>query len=1757
MMTLDLANYNLNERIYEGQHTTVFRGSHVLTHQTVIVKILRSEYPSGEEIGRFRHEYELTKKLSKILPLEVVKPLEIIKFENSYAIIFEDIGSMSLDRYLKLGKLNLPQFLQSAKSITEILGLIHANHVLHKDINPSNILIHPNDLSIRLIDFGISTFLSSEWFEAQTIGFIEGTLPYISPEQTGRINRVLDYRSDYYSLGVCLYEMLTGVLPFPSMDKMELVHSHLAKKPIPPHEISPNTPLALSNIIMKLLAKTADDRYQSIYGLIYDLNECQKQLLETGKISFFQIAQKDLSTRFHIAEKLYGREKEITALMETFSQASLGKTCLTLISGAPGVGKSALVNEIHQPIAEKRGFFASGKCDQYKKNVPYEVLLQALQKMVQQINNESATNLSIWKQRFKRAVGAHGKIITDLIPQAKYLLGPQPELQEVGLMESKLRFRTVLQNFIQALIVDDRPLTLFFDDIQWIDEASLELLEYLLCDPQTHHLFIIGAFRNQEIIDDGRLANLLEKLASHHFKFNQIEIPLLNLRSVQELIEDTLHHPVENVAELAKICLDKTAGNPFFLNRLLHSLYQERLIFVNLKTGTWHWDIQKIRSKDITDNVVDFMSQKILQLSEKTQQILQIASCIGNTFDLHILAKVTKKTVQDTTNELWEAIQEGLIIPLNENYKFTGEDFNIRIPYRFLHDRVQQAVYIQIEDLEKQKFHEAIAKTMLGNLSNDQIEESLFEIANHLNQSNLNQNNMEDRTIYAVINLKAGLKAQASSAFPIAAVYMRKAKKYLPENAWETMYPDCLTLFVEFSKCLYSISDHREALFISEEAFKNAKTPLQKADISALQVMYYTETGQIYESLRVGFEGLKLLGLNLHNHPSKLSVIKEFILTKYRQQKMTSEDVINLPKISDSRVKLIFKILDNCDVSAYYAGDKNLVALMAFKKINLTLQYGLSDSTCNSYIAYAVMQVIAGDLKAAYKYGQLALKLAEKTDSKHYKSRVLALYGHMVGGWHQHWGSLKTYLKEAALIARETGDMLTYRLGLTYSLLWDPDMPLDQMVEEGRKVVEIIKQTKSPQAFETSKLQFRMRESLCGQTTSPFLLDDEEFNESECIERMQRNKFYTGLAIFYHNRCILHYHLNDFEKSFEYLGKLDPISDANAGGNFHIEYAIYSFYIHAALYRRLKGFQKLRSWRRLKKQYKLLCAWSIHCPVNFLHHKFLMEAELARLSDDYKNAPRLYEKAIKAARNHEYARFEALANELAAVFYLENGLEKNAKIFLHDARYCFQKWGAYAKVKQLENTYPELLTPLHSNSNKIQTTTTTISERTSADTLDFISVMKASQAITRELHLESLMEKMMQIVIENAGAEVGYLLLEHDGEYIAEAMAKDGIFSILPLNANNSFSKAVIKKVSETKEAVVVDDAFHDNTYKSDLHISHVQSKSILCIPLINLGVIKGMLYLENTLARGVFTQERLDVINMLSTQMAISMDNALFYANLEQKVQERTKELKDTQNKLIEKEKMAFLGMLTTGIGHEMKNPLNFIVNFSRFSSEVIKEILDLIKQFPAKKIDEIPTLLDSLNLVKDNTEAIYQQGRKADTIINRMIEHSTSSRQQFVQTDINSLLEQTLNVSKVRVGELYHDLNVTIETDFDLSMPKVNVVEPDLHKVFLNLLDNAFYTLHQKKGLQIDFNPKIKISTYNMSSHCEIHIQDNGLGITLQDQEKIFTPFFTTRPTGQGVGLGLSLCHNIIVKEHGGTLSFITKPGESTVFVLILPMT
>ncbi len=942
-----LPGYKIKEEICSGVGTVIYRGYDEQEQKSVIVKVLSSEYPTLEEIARLRQEYTIPQSLDGE---GIVKPYSLEKYQNGLALISEDFGGQSLKQVLISQPIPLSEFLRIAIALTETLGELHQVPIIHKDINPSNIIINPETGEVRITDFGIASRLSQENPTIDNPNLLEGTLAYISPEQTGRMNRRIDYRTDFYSLGATFYEVLTKKVPFTATDPMELVHCHLAKQPVPPHQLIGDIPEPVSSIVMKLLAKNAEQRYQSAAGLKFDLETCLAQLQATGKIENFIPAQQDRASQLLIPQKLYGREAEVATLMDAFERVRLGATEMMLVSGYSGIGKTSIVNEVHQPIVAARGYFLAGKFEQFKRNIPYSALIQVFGSLMRQLLTESSQKLAIWKEKLLDALGPNGKAIVDVIPEVELIIGEQPEVPLLGPTESQNRFNRVFQQFIHVFCQPEHPLVVFLDDLHWADSASLKLIELMSADPDRQYLLVIGAYRDHEVSPTDPLMLTLEKIQETEAVVNQIAIEPLEMQHVSQLVAETLGETAEadHTKLLAELVFRKTGGNPFFLTQFLKTLYSEKLLIYDLSSGNWQWDIRKIQAVGITDyNVVELIARNIGKLPEATQQVLKLAACLGNQFNLEVLAIANQASTTITAGQLWEALQAGLILPLSDAYKIPlvfGEEEaaavrDVKVDYKFLHDRVQQATYSLIPKSEKKATHLKIGHLLLNNTTPEARKENIFALVNQLNFGTDLLTAQSEKDELAQLNLIAGQQAKAAMAYQSALNYLKVGLELLADDSWTDNYDLTLTLYVEAVEAEYLNSNFEQSQVLAEVALHRAKTLLEKAKVYELKIQSYIARNRMQEAIDTGMQALEILEVRLEQEPPQI---------------LTIETLVSLPEMTQPYKLAALRILIVL-IDPSYIANPRLSLLITFTMVNLCIKYGNSPLATYAYVYYGLL----------------------------------------------------------------------------------------------------------------------------------------------------------------------------------------------------------------------------------------------------------------------------------------------------------------------------------------------------------------------------------------------------------------------------------------------------------------------------------------------------------------------------------------------------------------------------------------------------------------------------------------------------------------------------------------------------------------------------------------------------------------------------------------------------------------------------------
>ncbi len=1514
-----LPGYRIVEPLYAGTRTQVYRGVRECDRHPVVIKVLRHPFPSFNELVQFRNQYTIAKSFD--LPT-IVKPLALEPYQNGYALVMADFGGISLKKLLEQtgswGNLSqrLTAFFQIALQVVDAVSELHHQRVIHKDLKPGNILLNPDTLQVKLTDFSIASLLPRETQEIQAAKALEGTLAYLSPEQTGRMNRGVDYRSDFYALGVTFYQLLTGQLPFATDDPMELIHCHLAKQPAPLHEVrgsdgSFTLPNVLSDIVLKLMSKNAEDRYQSALGLKYDLEHCLAQWQETHGIEPFELGSRDVGDRFLIPESLYGRAAEVQTLLDAFERVSQGHTELMLVAGFSGIGKTAVVNEVHKPIARQHGYFIKGKFDQFNRNIPLSGVVQALRNLMRQLLSESDGQLQVWKSQILAAVGDSGQVLIDVMPELERLIGAQPAAVELSGTAAQNRFNLLFQQFIQIFTTPDHPLVMFLDDLQWADAASLSFINLLMTELATGYLLLIGAYRDNEVSPAHPLMLTIAAIAKAAATVNTITLQPLSPHDLNRLVADTLHCTEVVAQPLTDLVVQKTQGNPFFATQFLKALHQDGLIEFDWQAGHWQCDIAQVREAALTDDVVEFMALQLQKLPTATQAMLTLAACIGNQFDLTTLAIVSEHSEIATATDLWSALQQGLVLPQSQIYKFyIGRDTPELVSeshvlhYRFLHDRVQQAAYSLIPDDQKQITHLKIGQLMLQNTPEALQEEHVFEIVSQLNYGVELLTDQTERDRLAQLNLKVGRKALASTAYEAAVGYFKVGRELLASNAWELHYALCLALHESAAEAAYLSGDFAAMEQLVEQVLQQSNSILDRIKAYEIKIQAYASQTQFMASLEVALEGLQHLNVYFPSAPTGSDIEATFANVTAQVQTITIANLANLPPMQDAHARSSLRLLAGANAAAFQA-DPNLFVLIVLKMVSLSIEYGNSAESTLGYGLYGLlMSCILGDWETGYQLGQLALNLLDNFHDKQIECKTKFVVNTSVRFRKEHLRQTIQSLQEAYQIGLENGDIEFAGYSILHHcdhcfFLGDSLFDLEQKIPVYIASLEKLKEVTSSNIL---RIYLQTIFHLTQGSPMPGSLIGEAYNELQDLPRLQAAQNQKGLFYLYFAKLFLHYFFQDFDQALTMIQSLENYLE---GGRGNAVFPIFNFYDSLtclALYSETPEAEREHGLEQVNVNQDQLRQWAAYAPLNYQHKWFLVEAERNRVLGLRLEAIENYDRAIAGAKENGYIQEESLANELAARFYLHWGKEKVAAGYMQEAYYGYARWGAKAKTDDLEKRYPRLLASIfqtrqhlsalgQTNLQAIKTAsslnqTSHSTSYFSAEAIDFAAILKASQALSSEIQLEKLVATLLQVVMESSGATKAALLISQDDSLTVEAIAMltDAGMTLLsvPLSDSDLLPLKLIHYVKRSLSTIVLDDATTQTEFAADPYLAQHQPRSLLCTPIVNQGKLIGLLYLENPLTVAAFTSDRLEVIHLLCTQAAISLENARLYSNLQ-----------------------------------------------------------------------------------------------------------------------------------------------------------------------------------------------------------------------------------------------------------------------------------
>jgi PAS domain S-box-containing protein len=1440
-------------------------------HRAAVLAVLpAAEHPTPATLDRLAHEYELKDELDGAW---AVRPLELVRERGRTMLMLEDTGSEPLHRLLG-PPMEVRSFLRLAIAVAAALTQVHRRGFVHKDIKPANILVNRTTGEVKLTGFGIASRLPRERQAPAPPESIAGTLAYMAPEQTGRMNRSIDARSDLYAFGVTLYQMVTGSLPFTAADPMEWVHCHIARKPVPPSERLATVPAAVSNLVLKLLAKTAEERYQTASGLERDLRRCLAAWEAQHQIDAFPLGQQDTPDRLLIPEKLYGREREIETLLAAFDRVvSSGRPELVLVSGYSGIGKSAVVNELHKALVPSRGFFAAGKFDQYKRDIPYATLAQAFQSLIRPLLGKSDAELAGWRDALGEALGPNGRLMIDVVPELKLLIGEQPPVPELPPQQAQGRLQLVFRRFLGVFAQPEHPLTLFLDDLQWLDAATLEVLADLLTQADVQQLLVIGAYRDNEVDSAHPLMRKLDAICKAGAIVQEISLAPLGREDLGWLIADTLSCLPTVAAPLARLVHDKTGGNPFFAIQFISALAEEGLLRFDHDAARWRWEVDRLHAKGYTDNVANLMVRKLTRLPVETQAALQQLACLGNVAEIGLLSIVLGKSDDDVRSYLWDAVRLELVERLEGSYKF-------------IHDRVQEAAYSLIPERLRAEAHLSIGRLLVAHIPAERREEAIFEIVNQLNRGAALVTSLGEREQLAELNLLAGQRAKATTAYASALTYLTAGAALLPEYSWERRHELTFALELQRGECEFLTGALAEAKQRLASLSTRAANTVERATVACLRVDLYTTLDQSSRAIAVGLDYLRHLGIDWSPHPTNEEARREYERIWSQLGSRTIESLIELPLMSDPASLATLDVLTKIGAPAVYT-DANLHALVACRAVNLSLERGNCDASCSAYVWLSMVAGPRfGDYRTAvYRFGQLGYDLVEGRGVKRFQARTYMDFGNVVLPWTRHVRAGRDVVRRAFEAANKIGD-LTYAAycgdQLNTNLLAAGD-PLAEAEREAEQGLAFAQKMRFGLVIDTITTQLGLIRTLRGLTPTFGCFDDTQFDELRIERRFSENPDLALAECWYWIRKLqTRYFAGDYAAAAYASSRAQRLLWTSPS---HFETAEYHFYgalSRAAFCDLAAADLRQQHLDAVAAHHKQLQIWAANCPDNFENRAALVGAEIARLEGRELDAERLYEQAIGSARANGFIHNEALANELAARFYATRGFEKIARVYLQDARYGYLRWGADGKVRQLDELYPHL-----GREEPAPAPTSTIG--TPVEHLDLATVIKVSQAVSGEIVLEMLIDTLMRTAIEQAGAERGLLILQRGAEPRIEAEATTSGDTVLvqlrdqPVTAS-VLAESVLHYVLRTRESVILDDAAAQSPFAADPYLGQRQARSILCLPLITQAKLVGVLYLENTLTPRAFAPAHSAVLKLLASQAAIALENAHLYRDLEQR---------------------------------------------------------------------------------------------------------------------------------------------------------------------------------------------------------------------------------------------------------------------------------
>jgi predicted ATPase/class 3 adenylate cyclase len=1494
-----IPGYELGEVLQESSHHTLYHASRASDGASVLIKTIADEYPSRRDLSLLRREYSLLTRLQGVR--NVIRTFGVVDYGNgNIAIALEDIGLPLIERIRLSNKhrMSISDVIRLGEEVALGLNDIHAQEIIHNNISPHSIFMMP-DGTARIADLALHSELPYEYSGQIPVREIAGHLSYISPEQTGRINRNADYRTDFYSLGITLYQVLTGQLPFRASSPLEWVHQHISKIPKTPRDLDPSIPMIASDIVMKLIAKDADERYQSSHALINDLQTCKTLVSSNSWTQAIRLGTNDVSQQFRIPQQLIGRDQELRDIRSIFDQVANGDTQFCMVTGYSGIGKSALVHELCKPLFLHRGFLLRGKYDQFQRTTPFSGLSLALRSLIPQLFEVDKDSLESLITDIRRAVEPNEAVLTDFIPELKDVLGNAKSLPELPRSEAQIRFYLTLLQMLRVVSAK-RPLVIFLDDLQFADSGTLEFLNWFSSSRDLPRMLLIGAYRSNEVDPAHPLQITLNEISVNR-SIHNISLGPLDRLAVNQLVARTLHTETETCKELASIIAEKSQGNPFSIQEMLRTLHRMRAIQFLHKQGQWKWDLDAAQKVSPTDNIIDLVISNLRLLEPDIQNILQRAACIGNVFDLLTLSQIMDQGMEQINTALLGAMKQQVVIPMNNEYKLfsellsghstTGhqEETQENPVYRFLHDKVQQAAYELSDDSERIGIHYTVGSLLQKHASPEELTNNPIRFVDHLNKGSQLITESKQRIRLTELNLAAGLQAQRSAAHESALQYFLKGIELGSDEIWQLNYPLALSLAMEYQQCAYLTARYEEADYWFTLLLNRCRTDLERAEVLSMRTRQYSTTGKMDLSIQAAIQGLALLGVSITEEPDAKAISKEHSAIKRYLRKRNVSELIDCPAIRNREKSVAIRLLMEIFPAAFLSGSGKLFPYLVLKAVNLSLRYGNSKDTAFTYAAYGMLLCGVLDNPAlGLEFGALAIRMNECSEDITLKSRVIYVYTMFVHHWSHPWGSMTEWFRRGIEAGYQSGDLLYLAYSAQDCVIWDPTLDLETAQRKHQDYLNIVRDCQYQDSLDSGTLFLQLQKNMLDRTSGLLSLNDDTFNEDNCLAGMIQRRFMTGVANYHIYKAEICYLYRELSQALVHVRAQDALLASAMSLPQLVRYELISFLVFTASFQGLNQSEQEEVILRLQRQLKRMARWAHHCPVNFLHLKLMMEAELARIQLKPQTALNRLKTSMEAAHANGFLRDEAFANELAGRHLISWGRPKDAEGYLRAAHGLFSRWCAHRKVRQLEREFPHLVSRGvgdHALLRPESGAATHVPDSPhSSDSLDLDSVIKASQTISSEIQLEQLLPRTIRILLENAGCQIGCFVLMQNDRLIEAARTdinqdEENISSAKPRELDpETLPLQIIQQVLRSGTAFVLNNAPEDPVPLGDPYLRNIRPRSVLCLPMTRQSSLGGVIYMENRVVSGVITSNRIEVIRLLAAQASISIENARLY---------------------------------------------------------------------------------------------------------------------------------------------------------------------------------------------------------------------------------------------------------------------------------------